>query len=231
MSKLFIVGILLLAISGYPLYLMARELLTSQAAYDRYEVKQFSGNDYDYRTAEFRGHHVALSDSLEIKSTSTDEYLKAPITVTIDGKDYSIPNPIEVHVYHGSKSYSGEAALLNLKDRQTNEESLAFIQRVDGQNYPDDSRYRILFVHEDGMITEEWFTYGERASPMYRTVLAKFAHPEPLGFHSQVMDVWPSVFYPILYPWLTGLIGLILSIIGGWLTIRNRKRNITRKEV
>ena len=121
MNKLFIAGLLLLTISAHPLYLMGREMLTSQAAYARYEVRQFTGNHYDYRSAEFRGHRVVLSDSLEVKSNSKEEYLKAPITVTIDGKDYSIPNPIEIHVYNGSKSYTNEAALLSLKDRQTNE--------------------------------------------------------------------------------------------------------------
>jgi hypothetical protein len=30
-----------------------------------------------------------------------------------------------------------------------------------------------------------------------------------MGFYSDLMQVWPSIFYPLLYPWATGLLGVI----------------------
>jgi len=212
MKALFITGIVLLLLSAYPIYLMLVEVIVSEAAYARYEVSRYTGENYDYRSAEFYGHRIALSDSLVMQS-ATDNEVKAPVSISIDGKDYSIPSPIEIHIYNGTKSYRG-IALLNLKDRQTGSERLVVIQRVDGEQFPEDTRYRILFVYPDGAVTEEWFSYTERADPAYRTMLATFVHPEPLGFRSQVLHVWPSIFYPIIYPWLSCLVGLILSIIG-----------------
>lgn len=207
---------------------MLVEVVASNAAYELYEVSQYTGESHNYRSAEFYGHQVVLSDSLEVQSATGNEYFKAPVSISIEGKDYSIPSPIDIHVYNDSKSYRG-IALLNLKDRQTGSERLAVIQRVDGERFPEATRYRILFLHPDGTVTEDWFSYTERAEPAYRTMLAAFVHSEPLGFRSQVFNFWPSVFYPIIYPWLSGLVGLMLVIIGTRPMLRRyyRKRTVS----
>lgn len=150
MKTLLLIGITLLLLSAYPLYLMAVEAVIGRRAYQRYEVQQNSGTKYDYKSAEFYGHKVVLSDNLELqpeaspKNESID--VKAPISIIVDGKDYSLPSPIEVSVYNDSKSYNSWVAILNLTDRERHEERLAIVQRVAGEKYPDDGRYRILFV-------------------------------------------------------------------------------------
>ncbi len=222
MKKTFVIGLVLLLLSAYPLYLMGVELWLSHYAYDRYEVSQNTGENYDYKSGDFNGHRAVVSVNLEpAANLPKDEttHFKSPVSTTIDGHDYSLPSPVDVKVYNGSTSVTGSVALLNLKDRQSLNERLAIIQRVDGEKYPDDLRYRVLFVQPDGAVTEEWFSYADRSEPLYRTVLAVFVHPEPLGFRSQVLSYWPTIFYPLLYPLLTGAVGLFLSILGGTLLL------------
>ncbi|HTG14452.1 MAG TPA: hypothetical protein VK747_04195 [Blastocatellia bacterium] len=226
MKILFTIGIALLLLSAYPLYLMAMELKTSNAAYERYEVSQHSGKNYQYKSADFYGHDIELSDARLVGPAKAGDNLEVIVSTTVDGKDHTLDSPIEVEIFKGTKSYNGWIAILTLKDKQLQQERLAIIQRVAGQHYPDDTRYRILFVQPDGTVTEEWFSYPERANPMYRTVLATFAHPEQLGFHSQVLMYWPTILYPIIYPWLSGLAGLLLSIIGGIFILRGRRVQI-----
>jgi hypothetical protein len=229
MRNIFIIGIVLFLLSAYPLYLMGVEVSLGNYAYGRYEVFLHTGENFDYRSADFYGHRITLTDNLEVDPAKLpkDEnvYLKAPVKITVDGQDYSLSSPTEIRVFNGSKSVSGSVALVNLKDRRSGEERLAIIQRVDGERYPDDMRYRILFVQPNGTVTEEWFTYAERDEPVYRTMLAKYVHSEPLGFRSQVISVWPTIVYPILYPWLTGFVGFILSVVGGIVLLKRRGRS------
>lgn len=218
------IGITLLALSAYPIYLMAVELRTSQAAYHRFEVSQHFDKEFDYRSTDFYGHHVVLSEARELGPAKSTDRRRIAVSTTIDGKDYSLDSPIEVD--YGARSYNGWLAIVTLKDRQSGPELLAVVQRVIGDRYPEDTRYRILFVQPDGKIREEWFAYGERANPLYRTVLAAFVHPEPLGFHSQVMSYWPTIYFPIIYPFVSAVLGTLLTLIGSVLLVRKRRRKV-----
>jgi hypothetical protein len=214
MRTIFTIGVVLLLLSAYPLYLMAAEIVVSTCAYQRYEMEQHRGANYDYKSAEFHGHRAIFSGGTSVNGKPT-------ISTTVDGKDYSLSSPVGLDDRGG---FHGWAAMLTLRDRQNNEERLAIVQRVARESYPDDTRYRILFVQPNGTVTEEWFSYPERHDPIYRAMLAQYVHPEPLGFYSQVLSYWPTIFYPIIYPWLTGLVGFILSVVGGIVLLRRRRR-------
>ena len=79
---------------------------------------------------------------------------------------------------------------------------------------PDTLTCRALFIDSKGKVTEDVFPFSERTSPLYRTVLAEEVTPMQLGFYSDVLDIWPSVFYPLLYPLVSGVVGLNLTIVG-----------------
>ncbi len=221
MKTLLVIGLLLLVVSAYPLYLMALEITVSHRAYERYGLHQHSGTNYDYKSAEFAGHHAILSDGPLFDAKPT-------VSTGIDGKDYSLRSPIERDERGGYHSW---AQILTLTDRKNNQARLAVVQRVAGKNYPDDTRYRILFLSSDGTVSEEWFSYPDRSEPVYRAMLAQYVHPEPLGIKSQVMAFWPTIFYPILYPWISGFIGLLLSLVASaFLLLTKRRRRIHAEE-
>jgi hypothetical protein len=224
MRILLAIGITLLVLSACPIYLIAVELTTSRAAYHRFEVSQQFDKEFDYRSTDFYGHHVVLSEARDLGLAKSTDRSMIAVRITIDGKDYSLDSPVEID--YGARSYNGWLAIVILKDRQSGTEQLAVVQRVMGDRYPEDTRYRILFVQPDGKVSEEWFTYGERANPLYRTVLAAFVHPEQLGFHSQVMSSWPTIYFPIIYPFVTAVLGTLLTFIASVLLVRKRRRKI-----
>jgi hypothetical protein len=218
MRTVFVIGLVLLLLSAYPLYWMAMEIIVSERAYRRYSMQQQSGTNYDCKSAEFNGHRATFSDGPILNG-------KSSILTTIDGKDYSLRSPVELDDRGG---YNSWAAMVTLTNLQANQPMLAVLQRVAGNNYPEDTRYRILFVRPDGHITEEWFNYGERDVPAYRAMLAQYVHPEPLGIKSQAMTFWPTIYYPILYPWGSGLLGFLSSVIAGIFILfrRSRRRSL-----
>jgi hypothetical protein len=214
MKSVFVIAVILLGISAYPIYLEIRENAVGNRAYERYTMQQHSGENYDYKSAEFAGHRVLLSNGPTFDGKPT-------VSTTIDAKDYSLNSPIELDERGG---YNSWAHILTLTDREKHEDKLAVIQRVAGKQYPDDTRYRILFLAGDGSVSQEWFSYGERANPPYRAMLAQYVHPEPLGISSQINSYYPTLFFPILYPWGSALIGFLLLLISAPLLLIRRKR-------
>ena len=73
---------------------------------------------------------------------------------------------------------------------------------------------RILFVDKNGNVEQDTFKFKDRARPIYRALLAYYVAPGPLGITSQALSFMPSYLYPLIYPFITGILGLILTAIG-----------------
>lgn len=223
MRKLFFLGLFLFLISAPPLFLMVIEYGVGFYAYSRYKVTLYTGNNYDYSTAEFHGHKVELSNSRPAAAETPQLPHSNSINITIDGKDWSIPSTVRKDPFDDYQIGNHPVAIINLKDQKLNIEHLVIIQVIGGKKYPDDIRYRALFLSPTGTVREEWFQYSERRHPLYRTILARFVHPEHLCFYSHLLSVWPSIFYPLTYPLVTGFLGFLLSVIAG--IMRSKKQN------
>lgn len=222
MRKLFFLGLFLFLISAPPLFLMVIEYGVGFYAYSRYKVTLYTGKNYDYRSAEFHDHKVELSDFRSARLEPAHPLHQNPIRITIDGQDWSIPSTVRKNPFDDYQIVHRPIAIINLKDQQLNTERLAIIQAIGGKNYPNDIRYRLLFLTPTGTITEEWFQYSERREPLYRTLLARFVHPEPICFYSNLLSVWPSIFYPLTYPVVTGFLGILLSVIAGIMRLKKQ---------
>ncbi|MCA1592774.1 MAG: hypothetical protein LC754_09020, partial [Acidobacteria bacterium] len=72
---------------------MGVEVLLGNYAYNRYEVFLHTGENHNYRSADFYGHQITLTDNLEVDPAKLpkDEnvYFKTPVKITVDGRDYS----------------------------------------------------------------------------------------------------------------------------------------------
>lgn len=104
MRNVFVIGLVLLLLSAYPLYWMAVEIIVSERAYRRYSMQQQSGANYDYKSAEFRGHRAVFSDGPSLDG-------KPSILTTIDGKDYSLRSPVELDDRGGYNSWAAMVTL------------------------------------------------------------------------------------------------------------------------
>jgi hypothetical protein len=57
------------------------------------------------------------------------------------------------------------------------------------------------------------FTVDERSDRRYRVLAARFVSPESIGFTNELFQQWPSILYPLLYPWLTAIIGALALVV------------------
>lgn len=213
-QKLFFwLGAFLLATSGYPLLLMAREVLTGSFVEARYRFTPI----YDSQTASIGGHQVSLTDDSP-ESADPSARIRGAVRVVIDGRVYASSSNVEIRPsFRDANRYHGFLALVRFDDVGRNESQVAVVANagVDpgvarlphgGYNF-DYLRFRLITVSADGSVHDETFFRKNRGSPAVRAALARFVSPQPMGYNSDLMMVWPSLLYPIAFPWASGLLG------------------------
>lgn len=226
MRALLISGLLLLGVSAPPLLLMAREAAVSRSVSARYSVERIisaAPDIYDSALeAKIGGHRVQLLDEypIEPRVPFEDESLTRPGTVRIvvDGKVRSTPVAATIRVNkRDANRYWGFSYLQRLHDRD-GAERLVVAQRLGG------NRYRTVSVFADGNVVEDEFSYADRCDFPVRAILIRNVVPHPSGYCSDVLQVWPSIFYPVLYPLLSGFLGgafIGVAVVAGYFRRRS----------
>lgn len=224
-SKRLLLGLILLVPSLYTIFLMARELWLGNAVNSRYSVTEcFVDPEVSQTPLSYvwHGQKVVLSDDYERGKFSPDDRRAGRVKITINGKNYTSPWLVEIRPNdHDANRYWMQVMLVKFDDIKAHTERLVVLQSFpdfDLHEYnaihPDTLTCRALFIDSEGRVTEDVFPFSERTSPLYRTLLAGIVSPMQLGFYSDVLDQWPSVFFPLLYPVVSGVVGLILTIVG-----------------
>jgi hypothetical protein len=73
-------------------------------------------------------------------------------------------------------------------------------------------------------VIEDEFSYADRCQLPVRAILIRNVVPHPSGYCSDVLQVWPSIFYPVLYPWVSGLLGgafVGVAVVAGYFRRRS----------
>jgi len=220
-KALFTTGVLLLGISARPLFLMARELAVGLRVETRYSIQRIPtdrrGMVSDAIEAEIQGHWVRLSDDQPI----TDDPLArvvGRVRITIDGRDFSHAAPVTIRPgFTDDNRYWGYVHLTKVIDHLQGQPQLVVAQNIGRQ------QYRVLLMTAEGRVLEDTFSYSDRCSPPVRALQIRYVVPHPSGYCSDVMQTWPSLSYPILFPWTSGAIGLICTAVGLGRTYRHRR--------
>lgn len=142
-------------------------------------------------------------------------------SVTVNGHILSVTDH---EVVAGARSFQrmsgSDVALMNLLDREAQDARVLVAERT-GAAKKETWRYRLIAVDAGGRVTVDEFSFGERNQKPGRVVAARFVSPEPIGFTNEALQQWPSITYPILYPWLTALVGVAM------MSLRMRRRVVT----
>lgn len=247
-NRLLALGIFVLLLSTYPIWLLARDMKTLDDAKTRYHVISYdwlsTGDPLPHYQVKrwknrtvvtFRGQKVILSDQFipkgNYRPSDFDRTKLGIVNVNINGRDYTSPNLVRIRteVDDGNR-YWMQVMTAELTDKVEKKTRLAILQSyptIDPDNIatydPNNMKCRILFVDATGQVEEEIFRFVERANPSYRDSLVVYVAPGSLGFPTQAFQNWPAIFYPLLYPIVTGIIGLTLTIRG----FRKRSQQMT----
>jgi len=227
MRVLLIVSTALLTFSAPPLILMAREVALGIYVGERYAIKRIVSPAKGMEGGELRtkvaGHTVELADDQPYLGhepfTRDDRRANGLVRILVDGRQATSPVPAVIRLnYQDANRYWGFVYLMRVVDR-AGSERLVVAQNL-GKN-----RYRTVSILADGSVVEDEFDYAGRCSPPLRAALIRHVVPHPAGYCSDLMQVWPSLFYPILFPWGSGLVGLTGVALAGTLWLRRHQRD------
>jgi hypothetical protein len=216
MRTLLLLGVGLVIISAPPLALMGREMAIKSRVSARYSVERIDSSEPEMVGGALRsvigGHPVELIDDQPVKArepfTAGDSRAEGLVRVLVDGRVHSSPVKATIRLESRDASrYLWSAHLMRLVDRQGTDRLVVAENLGLG-------RYRTISVFPDGRVVEGQFDYASRCTPPVRAVLIRAVVPHPSGFCSDVMQVWPTLWYPVLYPWVSGILGGLFSIVG-----------------
>lgn len=177
------------------------------------------------RIYNWKGHVIRITDQFHPGTFNEDDREHASMSININEKDWSKDSLIEVRPYTLDENrYHGYFGVLITEDQE--DEKLILIQRVSGIDFVQekDLAWRTLTIEEDGHVQEDYFTYDERAKIPKRVdyINTTMTSPFALGYKSEILQGWPSVFFPLLYPIVSGVIGFVLIILGGINVLRRK---------
>jgi len=243
MQRNFIIGMILMIISAYPLFLIVQENVLDSYVNSRYEIKEL----IDIRNMR---HRVVTQVSNDLASPiiwrnntveviTKDTGRDAPtsnnqnkrikqIIIKINGMEESFPTDALLPTKITKDSdFLSWLNILEIKDKKSNKEKLAIVQRlVNDWNNRDveHQKWRILYVDEDMQVTEETFSYIDRGKhlPGLKLVLVSSESTTRLGYKSDIAYTLPSILFPLIYPTGTFLIGIVVLIT--WSNNNRKKR-------
>jgi hypothetical protein len=105
-------------------------------------------------------------------------------------------------------------AVLMLHELRSLRQWTCFAERA-GSTAKKSWHFHIVCSAPTGDLREEWFSFEERSKPLYRTLLVRYVCPDPVGFKTETLQYWPSLYHPIAYPWLTSILG-VLALMSTW---------------
>jgi hypothetical protein len=205
---------------------MAREVSTGYVVAARYRFKPI----YDSQRASLGVHQVSLLDDAA-ESSDRSARARGVVQIIIDGHVFTTVNNVAIRPsFKDANRYRGSLVLVRFETVGRNEEHVAIaanagvdpaVPRLPNGGYNFDYlRFRLITLDIDGRVRDETFFRKDRGSPAVRAALGRFVSPSPMGYYSDLMMVWPSLLYPIAFPWASGLIGAVCI----WAAVETRRR-------
>lgn len=224
---LLIISILFIAISFFPLFQIIREIKVDTDISSRYAIDHADIDDSGFRQVIDKNKITIEDVEIEIVEEFTGE--KAPITtfdqdenvppgdivnihLLVNGELVSEPSEIWFSNRNRGSKYFSWIDIVTVKDFKSGESFVTIIQRLtDDHEMDSDRKWKIISIDSEGAVTEEKVSYVTRSENPLGVKLINFSNTSliSLGYHSDIMQGYPSLVFPIIYPFVTGFLGAI----------------------
>lgn len=233
MKKLFWISLVLLLLSADT---AIRSIVLEKLYMSEMEKRYIIHGDYRLRDEQeiinYQGNEIRIKtynkDPKPEINHWRDHIIIGDVRIFINGvkvaeqRDQAIPrNP----TIYGTRYF--EIQLFDVVDTYLAEEYLAIVLNHTN-NYKnvvdlENQKYQLVKLYPDGKIKQENFTYASRSK--LQSYLAKYVTYQWFGYYTNLHYQTVTLIVPILYPFLTFLIGLSgILVCGGILLFRKRER-------
>ncbi len=173
------------------------------------------------QTFNYNNQIIKVRDQFPLYKTSNPvrlfpETASYPLEISVNDRLFQSDKPSNLNPGDFQYTRYDNLGFLLVENLSTNEESLLIIQRFGNEWKIEESLWKFLWVSKDGQIKVETFNNTERKAAPYRTAFINEAMVTPtwLGYKADGVMYYPTYFYPLLYPWLTTLVGFLLTVYG-----------------
>ncbi|WP_397539071.1 hypothetical protein [Rummeliibacillus pycnus] len=234
--SIFIIGLILFAVSALPLFYMVREVLTKWMIDSQYSINHAYKDDQGFSTIidaqniEVNGLNIRIVEEPTGKKGSLTPWDKeegveagdiVKLHLFVEGKEVTPANEIWLSNRKRGSRYFSWLDILTVNKK------IAIVQRLTDDDTPmEDRRWKIIWIEKNGKITEEHISYKQRGeNPIaVRLINASGTDRMMMGYYSDILTFYPTIFFPFMYPIGTGIAGFVICLI---FLIQRRKQKTT----
>lgn len=226
----FVIGIVLILATlpvGIP---MAMEFVHSLKMNATYQITNISeGEPPTDSLYLFNDHLIDIKETLgnEVYESAWQNQMGlGDIVVSLDGEEIErLPNhPIRIDE-EGLNRYYGEVSYLHVNDLKKDTTHFIILVKntieimtanqngdILGSAPEDELTYTTYTLDQSGNMASETFRFNERDA--FQTELLNYGGVAPyaFGYHTDLLEAYPSLFFPLFYPFFTFIVGLCLVI-------------------
>lgn len=222
-KNLFMISLILFVISALPLFQMIRERVTTWKLDNRYTIEQAYAQGFlthnDVSEIVVNGHLIEIvEEKTGEKGTLTywdeNEGVKpgdiVKLHLSIDNKEVTTTDEIWLSNRDRGGRYYSWLDILTVND------DIAIVQRLtDDNGAMEDRRWKIIWIDEKGKLTEDQVSYYDRSENPLAVRLINISSTSlmGMGYYSDILFTYPTIFFPLMFPWGTGLFSVLFFII------------------
>ncbi|OEC01168.1 hypothetical protein GY31_12660 [Lysinibacillus sphaericus] len=222
-KNLFMISLILFVISALPLFQMVRERVTTWKLDNRYTIEQAYAQGFlthnDVSEIVVNGHLIEIvEEKTGEKGTLTywdeNEGVKpgdiVKLHLSIDNKEVTTTDEIWLSNRDRGGRYYSWLDILTVND------DIAIVQRLtDDNGAMEDRRWKIIWIDEKGKLTEDQISYYDRSENPLAVRLINISSTSlmGMGYYSDILFTYPTIFFPLMFPWGTGLFSVLFFII------------------
>ena len=229
---IFLVGAILL-VTSLPLSTkMVMELVHEQNMNLKYNITNVSkGSPPTESKLNFKGHIVEIEETIKDIESYIDPWSNkigiADLSVKIDGEEIDILKDYPIKVEEvGLNRYYGEIAYLTVEDKKNDKVQFIVLLKktrelqkelpngdIVGWVPLEKLKYTLYTLDEEGILNNISFGFMERDALQTELLNSGVVVPHSIGYYTDALEGYPSIFFPLIYPFGTSIIGLILIIV------------------
>ena len=202
------IGAVLLIASAPALLAMAREISIDRAIVRTYWRKDVPPAREGTMVLKHGEHVLEISDTA---GTATEHHLRvrSQVQVKIDGEVVFVVPDVEVRpAWNDENRWWGFLRVQYLGNRTTGTTAVVVAAALGPRQFGTAS------VPVDGAVTIERFDLSSLCALPVRHLVVRDVLRSPLGYCSDALQTFPSLLYPVLYPWGTSILSVILIACG-----------------
>ncbi len=151
----------------------------------------------------------------------------ADLSLIINGEEIDSLKDYPVRVEEeGLNRYYGEIAYLILEDKINGETQFIVLLKktrelrkempngdIVGWVPVEKLKYTLYTVDEEGNVNNKSFSFSERDDLQTELLNAGVLFPYSIGYYTDAWEGYPSIFFPVIFPFITLIVGFILIIV------------------